>query len=99
MLLAALVYPSFKRTDEQAAARGLRKRNLKKDKKKSESMCVHGRSSRIMDHSLAMPPSLPMVFSVRSYERAVRVPRLGGGFDGGRIANQVQDEPNYRSAG
>ena len=48
-----------------------------KDKKKSESMCVQGRSSRIMDHGLVMPPSLPMVFLVRSYVCAVRMPPLG----------------------
>ena len=63
-----------------------------KDKKKSESMCVQGRSSRIMDHSLAMPPSLPMVFSVRSYVRAVRMLLLGWDWDGGQIASRALDE-------
>ena len=62
MLLAALVYPSFERTDDQTVERGLCKGNLKKVKKKKEGMCVQGRSSRIMDHNLVMPPSLPMVF-------------------------------------
>ncbi len=62
VLLAALVYPSFERTAEQAAARGLWKRNLKRIKKKSESMCVQRRPSHIVDHNLVMPPSLPMVF-------------------------------------
>ena len=62
VLLATLVYPSFERIDYQAVERGLWKRNLKRIKKKSESMCDRGRSSRIVDHSLVMPPSLPMVF-------------------------------------
>ena len=62
-------------------------------------MGVQIRLSRIVDLILDMPPSLPMVFLVRSYVRAVHIPRLGGGFDRGRIANQVLDEPNCRSAG
>ena len=62
VLLAALVYPSFERTAEQAAARGLWKRNLKRIKRKVK-VCVSGEGrSRIVDHSLVMPPSLPMVF-------------------------------------
>ena len=74
-------------------------KKLEKDKKKSESMCVQGRSSRIVDHSLVMPPSLPMVFLVRSYARAIRMPRLGGDFEGGRISSPALDEPSCRSAG
>ena len=56
---------------------GLVKKKPEKDKKKSKSMCVQGRSSHIMDHSLVMPPSLPMVLLVRSYVRTVRMPPLG----------------------
>ena len=52
-----------------------------------------------MDFVLSVPPSLPMVFLACSYVRAVRMSRLGGGFDGGRIANLVMDEANCRSAG
>ena len=51
--------------------------DLKRIKKKSKSMCVHERSSRIVDHCLVMPPSLPMVFLVHSYVRAVRMLPLG----------------------
>ena len=61
VLLAALVYPSFERTDDQTVERGLCKGNLKKVKKKKEGMCALGRSSRMMDRSLVMPPFLPMV--------------------------------------
>ena len=39
MLLAVLVYLSFERTDDQATARGLRKRNLKRIKRKVK-VCV-----------------------------------------------------------
>ena len=39
VLLAALVYPSFERTAEQAATRGLWKRNLKRIKRKVK-VCV-----------------------------------------------------------
>ena len=48
-----------------------------KDKKKRESMCAQVRSSHIMDHNRVMPPCLPMVFLVRHYVRAVRMPPLG----------------------
>ena len=41
MLLAALVYPSFKRIDDQAVVRGLWKRNLKRIKRKGK-VCVPG---------------------------------------------------------
>ena len=52
-----------------------------------------------MDFVLSVPLSLPTVFLVRSYAHAVRLLRLGEGFDGGQIASPVLDEPNCRSAG
>ena len=48
-----------------------------------------------MDHNLVMPPSLPMVFSVRSYVRAVRMPPFDRDWDGGQIASQALDELDY----
>ena len=69
-----------------------------KDKKKSESMCVRRRSSCIVDHNLVMPPSLPMVFSVRNYVHVVRMLPLGRDWDGGRIASLAADEPNCHAA-
>ena len=39
MLVAALVYPSFERIDDQAVVRGLWKRNLKRIKRKGK-VCV-----------------------------------------------------------
>ena len=36
--------------------------NEKDKKRKIASMCAQERSSRIMDHKLVMPPSMPMVF-------------------------------------
>ena len=70
------------------------KKKPEKDEKKSESMCVRRRSSRIVDHNLVMPPSLPMVFSVRSYVRVVRMPPFGRGGDRGRIASLTPDQPD-----
>ena len=43
MLLAALVYPSFERIDDQAVVRGLWKRNLKEDKKEKEKYVCPGK--------------------------------------------------------
>ena len=43
----------------------------KVDKKKTESKCARGRSSRIMDHNQVVPPSLPMVFCVVMYAQYV----------------------------
>ena len=61
-------------------------------------MCVRERSSRIADHKLAMPPSMPMVFLVRSYVRAAQMPPLDRDWDGGQIASQDLDEPSYPAA-
>ena len=66
-----------------------------KDGKKRESMSAQIRLSRIVDHDQVMPPSLPMVFLVRSYVHAVRMPPLGRDWDGGQIANSARDEPRY----
>ena len=45
VLLATLVYPSFERTDYEAVERGLRKRNLKMDKKeKGKNVSRDGRA-------------------------------------------------------
>ena len=71
----------------------------KNKKKRERNMKVRIGSSRIVDFVFSVPLSLPMVFLVRSYVHAVHIPRLGGGLDGGRIANQVLDEPNYHSTG
>ena len=54
-----------------------------KDREKRESMSAQMRSSRIVDHDRVMPPSLPMVFLVRSYVRAIRIPLLCRDWDGG----------------
>ena len=56
-------------------------------------------SSRTEDLASSVAPSLPMVSLVRSYVRAIRMPRSGWGLDGGRIANLALDKPNYHSAG
>ena len=61
-------------------------------------MCVQGRSSHIVDHSLVMPPSLLMVFLARSYVCAVRMPPFGQDRDGGRIASLTPDEPDCQAA-
>ena len=37
----------------------MKKKPEKEKKGNSESMCVRGQSSRIMDHKLVMPPSMP----------------------------------------
>ena len=52
-----------------------------------------------MDFVFSVPPSLPKVFLVRSYVRAVRMPQLDRGIDGGRIGSPALDELNCRSAG
>ena len=65
-----------------------------KEKGNSESKYVRERSTRIVDHKVGMPPSVPMVFSVRSYVRAVRMPPLNRDWDGGQIANRAPDEPS-----
>ena len=56
-------------------------------------------SSRIVDFVFSVPPSLPMVFLVRSYVRAVRMPLPGWGFDRGWIASLALDEPDFNSTG
>ena len=52
-----------------------------REKRKKKEIKFRIGSSRIVDFALNVPLSLPMVFLVRSYVRAVRMPRLGGGFD------------------
>ena len=49
-----------------------------KDREKGESMSAQIRSSLIVGHDRVMLPSLPMVFLVCSYVRAVRTPQFGG---------------------
>ena len=48
-----------------------------RDRKKRESMSAPIRSSYIVDRDRVMPPSLPMVFLMRSYVRAGRTPQFG----------------------
>ena len=55
-------------------------------------------SSRTVDLMFSMPLSLPMVFLMRSYVRAVHMLLEGWGIDGGRIANLALEEPDCRSA-
>ena len=55
----------------------------KNKKKKKKNMRVQIGSNRIVDLISSMPLSLPMVFSMRSYVRAVCMPLSGWGFDGG----------------
>ena len=54
-------------------------------------MC-QGRSSRIADHKLIMPPSVSKVLLVRNYVRVVQLPPLGQDWDGGQIASRALDE-------
>ena len=62
-------------------------------------MGVRIRLSRIVDFILDMPPLLPMVFLVRSYEHVVHTPLLGWGEDRGRIASRAPDELGYHYVG
>ena len=55
-------------------------------------MWVQDGLSRIMDHGLAVPQFMPMVFWVCSYVRTIQMPRFGRGWDGGRIASQALNE-------
>ena len=61
-------------------------------------MWIQGRLSRIMDHGLDVPPSMPMVFQVRSYVRTAQMSPLYWDWDGGRIASQALDELDYPAA-
>ena len=74
-------------------------KNKKENKGKRKNMKVRVGSIRIVDFVLSVPPSLPMVFLVRSYARGVRMPRLGGVFDGAQIASPTLDELNCHSEG
>ena len=47
MMLAALVYPSFERINDQAVVRGLWKRNLKRIKRKGK-VCVPGEGRAVL---------------------------------------------------
>ena len=71
----------------------------KNKKKKGENVRVQIGSSRIVDFSCGVPPSLPMVSLVHSYVRAVCMPQSAWGFDGGRIANLALDKPYCHSVG
>ena len=62
MLLAVLVYPSLYRSIDQVTRKDLVKKRDLKRKGKSKSMRVQERLSHTMDHDLAVPPSMPMVF-------------------------------------
>ena len=55
-------------------------------------MRVQERLSRIVDHDLVEPPSMPMEFWVRSYGRVVWMPLPHRDWDGGQIASQALDE-------
>ena len=89
MLLASLVCLSFDRTGDQAIRESLWKRDLKRGKINSESICVWEKSSRIVDHHLVMPLSMPIVFSVHSYVHAARMLPLDRDWDGGQIALEL----------
>ena len=54
-------------------------------------------SNRIVDLIFSRPPSLPMLFLVRSYVRVVHMPLSSWGFNGGWIANLALDEPDCHS--
>ena len=60
-LLASLVYPSRDGSDDQVIRKASRREKPER-KRKVEGMRIQGRLSRIVDHGLAMPPSVPMVF-------------------------------------
>lgn len=62
-------------------------------------MCVQERLSRIVEHNLDVPTSIPMVSLVRSYVCVVRRLQFGRGWDGGRIASQGLDELGCPAAG
>ena len=62
---------------------GFKEPEIREKGGKRKKIKVRTRSSRIVDLVLSVPSSLPMVFLVHSYARTVRMPRLGGGFDGG----------------
>ena len=57
-----LVYPSRYGSDEQFYHKRPREEKKPERKRKSEGMPIQERLSRIVDHGLDVPPSMPMLF-------------------------------------
>ena len=78
MLLAALVYPSFKRIVDRPVVRGLWKRNLKRIKRKGK-VCVPGEGRAVLWTTIALCLRLcPWYFEwVVMYARYVHLHLVG----------------------